>query len=77
MNGFNVRAVLQQSPTQKISRNIIGGFQDWAINERGKVDLIVQYQGNISHAAALTSALDHGKLFSQEPKKQYHHDSSK
>lgn len=68
LNGFNVRAVIQLSAAQKISRNIIGGFQDWAINERGTVDLTVQYHANISHGAALTSALEHGKLLSQEPK---------
>jgi hypothetical protein len=68
LSGFNVRAVLKQSAAQKISRNIIGGFQSWAINERGTVDLNIQYQGNISHAAALASALEHGKLLSQEPK---------
>jgi PKD repeat protein len=68
LNAFNVRAVVKLSATQKISRNIIGGFQDWAINERGTVDLTVQYQSNISHSAALTSALEHGKLLSQEPK---------
>ena len=62
----NVYAVLQQSPTQKISKNIIGGFQDWSINERGTVDLNVQYQGNISHAAAIASALKHGKVLAEE-----------
>ncbi|MBK7965224.1 MAG: S8 family serine peptidase [Bacteroidetes bacterium] len=68
ISGFNARSIIKLSAAQKISRNIIGGFQDWAINERGTVDLAVQYQGNISHSAALTSALEHGKLLSQEPK---------
>ncbi|MBK7886699.1 MAG: hypothetical protein IPJ86_05150 [Bacteroidetes bacterium] len=38
---FGVRAVIKQEQNHKISRNIIGGFQDWAIKEKGTVDLNV------------------------------------
>lgn len=68
LTGLNVRSVLVQSPAQKISRNIIGGFQEWAILERGTVDLNVQYHANISYSAALSAAQEHGKLLSAEPK---------
>ena len=65
---FGVRTVLQQEQAQKISRNIIGGFQDWAINEKGTVDLNVQYHGNIPTPLALRSAAKFGTILGQQEK---------
>lgn len=53
---FQVYSVIAQEDQQKISRNIVGGFQSWAVKEKGTVDLNVQYHGNIPHAEALRSA---------------------
>lgn len=59
---FGVRAVIKQEQNHKISRNIIGGFQDWAIKEKGTVDLNVQYQANVSLPAALAAIAKHGTV---------------
>ena len=64
LKNFGVRAVLKQSSTQKISKNIIGGFQDWAMNEKGKVDLNVQYHSSIPVAVALAAAQKQGQILS-------------
>ncbi len=66
LTSFGVRAVIIQEPAQKISRNIIGGFQAWAIKEKGTVDLDVQYQGNIPSAQALVSAAKHGTILNHQ-----------
>ena len=42
LTALGVRAVIRQEPAQKISRTISGGFQDWAVNAPGTVDLDVQ-----------------------------------
>lgn len=59
---FGVRAVIKQEQDQKISRNIIGGFQDWAVKEKGTVDLNVQYQANVSLPSALAAISRHGTV---------------
>ncbi len=64
LSAFGVRAVIKQEQLHKISRNIAGGFQEWAIKEKGKVDLNVQYQANISLPAALAAISRHGKVIS-------------
>ncbi|MBL7923756.1 MAG: S8 family serine peptidase [Bacteroidia bacterium] len=64
--GFGVRSVIRQEQVHKISRNIIGGFQDWAIREKGTVDLNVQYQGNITLPAALAAAARQGQILSHQ-----------
>ena len=57
---FNVHAIFAQTEVQKISKNIIGGFQDWAMNAPGKVDLNIQYQANLTLAMALFESERHG-----------------
>ena len=62
LRGFSVTSVLNQEPFQKISRNIAGGFQSWAVKEKGTVDLNIQYHGNLPHAEALKAAQRFGVL---------------
>ena len=64
LRDFSVTSVFAQQPFQKISKNIAGGFQSWAVNEKGKVDLNIQYQGNISHLSALQAAGRFGTVIS-------------
>ena len=59
---YQVTAVLALTPQQKISRLIIGGFQDWAINAPGTVDLNIQYQANLPLNVILTAAKKHGEV---------------
>lgn len=68
LSAFGVRAVIRQEETQKISRNIIGGFQEWAINEKGSVDLNVQYQANIPLSVALAQSARFGRVLAQNDK---------
>ncbi|MBL7923757.1 MAG: S8 family serine peptidase [Bacteroidia bacterium] len=63
---FGVVSVIKQEGTQKINRNILGGFQDWAIKEAGTVDLQVQYQANIPLQDVLTAAAVHGRIISHQ-----------
>lgn len=63
---LGVRAVIQQDPSQKVSRSIAGGFQDWAINERGTVDLDIQYHANIPLPAALAAAGKFGRILGHQ-----------
>lgn len=60
--GFNVTAVHALTPHQKISKLIIGGFHDWAINAPGTVDLNIQYQSNLPLNMILTAARKHGEV---------------
>ncbi len=67
LKNSNVHAVFAQTEVQKISKNIIGGFQDWAMNEKGMVDLNIQYQGNLTLAMALFEAEKHGRILVSNP----------
>ena len=67
LKNTNVHAVFAQTEVQKISKNIIGGFQDWAMNEKGMVDLNIQYQGNLTLAMALFEAEKHGRILVSNP----------
>lgn len=67
LKNVNVQAVFVQQEVQKISKNIIGGFQDWAMNEKGSVDLNIQYQGNLTLAMALFEAEKHGRILVSNP----------
>ncbi|MBK7965225.1 MAG: S8 family serine peptidase [Bacteroidetes bacterium] len=64
---LNVHAVFAQTEVQKISKNIIGGFQDWAMTVPGKVDLNIQYQANLPLAIALFEAEKHGQILVSNP----------
>ena len=67
LKNTNVHAVFAQTEVQKISKNIIGGFQDWAMNQKGTVDLNIQYQGNLTLAMALFEAEKHGRILVSNP----------
>ena len=62
LNEYNVTAVYALSPQQKVSKLILGGFQAWAINAPGTVDLNVQYQANLPLNMILTAARKHGQV---------------
>ena len=66
LQAYGVIAVLKQEEVQKISKNIIGGFQAWSINEKGTVDLSIQYQANVPHAMALVEAARQGRILTHE-----------
>lgn len=67
LKNVNAHAVFAQQEVQKISKNIIGGFQDWAMNQKGTVDLNIQYQGNLTLAMALFEAEKHGRILVSNP----------
>ncbi|MFN0187757.1 MAG: S8 family serine peptidase [Bacteroidia bacterium] len=67
LKALKVHAVFKQEEVQKISKNIIGGFQDWAMNAPGKVDLNIQYQANVTLAMALFEAEKHGQILVSNP----------
>lgn len=59
---FGVRSVLAAIPSQKVSRDIAGGFQDWAVKEKGTADVVVKYHRNLSLNAVLTAAARLGQV---------------
>jgi len=61
LRNFNIYSIVQLNPIQKISTHISGGFSSYAINEKGTVDLVVQFQKNISIDDAKAAANHHGK----------------
>ncbi len=63
---LGVRAVIKQEPVHKISRTIAGGFQDWAVNAPGTVDLDVQYQSSLPLPAVLQSAARYGRILGHQ-----------
>lgn len=67
LRNFNIRSIIQQEAKQKISTHIAGGFSSYAVNEKNTVDIIVQYQKNISSDAAKATAMNHGKILSVNP----------
>ena len=62
LTALGVRAVIRQEPAQKISRTISGGFQDWAVNAPGTVDLDVQYYAHLSETSVLNAAAKYGRV---------------
>ena len=62
LSSFQVVAVHQLSPQQKLNKHIAGGFQEWAIKEQGTVDLIVQYHSSLSLPKVLLAASKHGRI---------------
>lgn len=64
---FGVFAVEIQTPAQKISRVIMGGFPDWAYKEPGMVELEVRYQPNLPLPLVLESAAKLGRVTAYHP----------
>ncbi len=62
LSALGVRAVIKQEPAQKISRTISGGFQDWAVNAPGTVDLDVQYYAHLNSTSVLNAAAKYGRV---------------
>lgn len=53
---FNIRAVIAKNPVQKISVSLLAGVPAHAQKSKGKADLRIQYQKNISAARILQLA---------------------
>lgn len=66
LSSFGVRSVFGQEPIMKVSRNITGGFQDWAILEKGTVDLNVQYRPHLDPAKVLQAAASFGRILGHQ-----------
>ncbi len=63
-SGFDIRCVVKQTVDQKRSQHMFGDAPTYAVNEKGYVDVRVQYQKNISFSAALLEATAFGKILS-------------
>ena len=59
---FDVRCVVKQNAEQKKSKNLFGDAPAHAVNEKGFVDVRVQYQKNIPFSLALAQATSFGKI---------------
>lgn len=57
-----VVSVLEQLPAQKISKDIAGGFQDWAVKEKGTADVVIKYHRNIALQTVLPAAARMGQI---------------
>ncbi len=64
---FGVFAVEIQTPVQKVSRVILGGFPDWAFKEPGMVELDVKYHANLPLPLVLESAGKLGRVTAMHP----------
>lgn len=64
---FGVRSVIKQDAIQKINFRILGEFPAHAVNERGTVDLVVQYHRNIPSDLIYSTAPAFGKILKQDP----------
>ncbi len=60
LRDLNIRAVIPQSPIQKIAGVLLSGVPDYARIEKGKADLRIQYQKNITAARAHELATEVG-----------------
>ena len=62
LHTLNIRCVMSQEPVQKINKNLFGPFPDYAVVEKGTVDIIIQYQQNMNEERIKNIALSFGKL---------------
>ena len=66
LSQFGIRSVFVQEPAMKVSRNITGGFQEWAVLEKGTVDLNVQYRPHLDPAKVLLAASSFGRILGHQ-----------
>lgn len=64
---FGVFAVEIQSPLQKVSKVILGGFPDWAFKEPGMVELEVKYHANLPLPLVMEAAAKFGRVTAYHP----------
>ena len=62
MRSFNIRSIDKQNPIQKISTKLLGIAPDYAVVEKGFVDVRVQYQKNIPLSNVLDAAQKVGTI---------------
>ncbi len=62
LRGLGIVSVFQPAVEQKISRNLIGGAQAWAVNAPGTVDLDIQIQQALNLDAILPLVEAYGTL---------------
>lgn len=64
---LGVFSVVQLLSTQKIHRNLLGGFPDYCLKEQGMADVTVQYMRNIPAAKARELAAAKGWIMASLP----------
>ncbi|HKR05777.1 MAG TPA: S8 family serine peptidase [Bacteroidia bacterium] len=64
LRSYNIRSVTSQHPIQKTNTKLLGIAPGYAVKEKGFVDIVVQYQKNISPLAARQAARKSGTILS-------------
>ncbi|MFI5219854.1 MAG: S8 family serine peptidase [Bacteroidia bacterium] len=67
LGSFNVRSVVVMNELHKINKKLLGDIPAYAINEKGKIDVRIQYMQNIDHADARNYAAPFGTILSDMP----------
>ncbi|MEP7168968.1 MAG: hypothetical protein ABI855_06310, partial [Bacteroidota bacterium] len=64
LRNYNIRSITAQHPIQRINTKLLGIAPGYAIKEKGFVDVVVQYQKNISPLVAQEAARKTGTVLS-------------